>query len=334
MSASPPLHIPESPGGFIPLSPFSPTSTTSSLPSGRHWQTFSALAANAESTGSSGSSSSPVRRPTIPPLPGLEVRVVPFRSPFISLTLVLGTHPDIHTVCVGCFKSTRAASHFEFCRLENFLPHASQFGFFLHVPTFRNATLLAYPSGHPSRPTPGLLYAVQLMGTHFSQPESQQVQETPFLILSVQNTATDLFSSHPNKLLHTLQAEILLAYYFLRTGSLLEAKVHTGAAVSIALGAGLHKIRSANMVVPSTIALIQDQPYSLPPPLSGIEEAERINGFWAVLTLHKFITAALEPPANVCGALEAPGMQIDTPWPVDMDTIEASFPPIPFIHFC
>lgn len=150
------------------------------------------------------------------------------------------------------------------------------------------------------------------------QPETLHAQEAPLLSRAVQCVATDLLGSHPDRIIHTLQAEVLLAYYFLRTGMLLEAKHYTGAAVSLALGAGLHKIRSSNITTPSTIAILQDQPYPLPPPRNNLQEAERINGFWAVLSLHKFITVALESPAHVCGALEAPGMQIDTPWPIDM----------------
>lgn len=180
--------------------------------------------------------------------------------------------------------------------------------------------MLAFPLGHASRPTAGLLHAVHLFGVHFSQPEGAHSQESHLLARAVQNVATDLVGSHPNKIIHTLQAEILLAYYFLRTGSLLAAKHRTGAAISLALGCGLHKIRSVNLSARSTIAIVHDQPDPLPLPTSQIEEAERINGFWAVFMLHKFITVALEAPSHVCGALEAPGMQIDTPWPFDMDT--------------
>ena len=206
--------------------------------------------------------------------------------------------------------------------LDNFLPHAQQFGFFLHVPTFRASALLAFQSGHPSRPTPGLLSVVHLLGVHFSQPEAANNQEPSLLSRAVQHVATDILSSHPNKVIHTLQAEVLLAYYFLRTGMLLEAKCRVGTAVSLTLGAGLHKVRSANITTPSTIGITHDQPFALPLPPDGLQEAERINGFWSVLMLHKFITVALESPAHVCGALEAPGMQIDTPWPIDMDHFE------------
>lgn len=208
----------------------------------------------------------------------------------------------------------------QFLSIDTFIPHAQVFGFFLHIATFRHSALLAFPLGHPSRPTPGLLNAVHLLGVHFSQPESQQGQEAALLVKALQHVATDLLGAHPNKVMQTLQAQVLLAYYFFRTASILEAKVHTAAAVSLALGCGLHRIRSSNLTAPSTIAIIQDQPYSLPPPANGLEEAERINAFWSVLMLHKFVTVSLENPSNVCGTLEAPGMQIDTPWPIDLDT--------------
>jgi len=160
------------------------------------------------------------------------------------------------------------------------------------------------------------------MGVHFSQPESQQGQESALLMKAVQHVSTDLLGNHPNKVLQTLQAQILLSYYFFRVAAILEAKVHTSVAVSLALGSGLHRIRSSSISAPSTIAIIQDQPYALPPPATGLEEAERINAFWSVLMLHKFVTVSLENPANVCGALEAPGMQIDTPWPINLDNLE------------
>lgn len=213
-----------------------------------------------------------------------------------------------------------------FSSLDVFFHHAPQFGFFLNMASFRHSALLAFNLGHPLRPTPGLLSVVHLLGVHFSQPETLQGQESALLTRALQHVATDLIGTHPNKVIHTLQAEILLSYYFFRTGLLLEAKHRAAAAVSLALGSGLHKIRSSNFMIPSTIGIgPHDQAYGLAPPSDSLQEAERINGFWAALMLHKFLTVALEPPANVCGALEAPGMQIDTPWPVDIDKFEEVF---------
>ncbi|KAJ3500531.1 hypothetical protein NMY22_g19232 [Coprinellus aureogranulatus] len=201
--------------------------------------------------------------------------------------------------------------------LDKFLPHAAEFGFFLHIPTFRANAVLSLPFGHPQRPSPALLSVVYLWGVHLGQSEALLLEENAFLIRAVQHTATDLLGSHPSRVLHTLQAQVLLAYYFFRTGRFLEAKCQTGAAISLALGAGFHKLRSTNIWPPTILGLAHDTPLYLDAPQSNLEEGERINAFWAVFVLHKIITVALEPPANVCGALEAPGILIDTPWPME-----------------
>ncbi|KAF9477593.1 hypothetical protein BDN70DRAFT_896402 [Pholiota conissans] len=292
-SKSPPIADSPVPLAPLPLSPFSPTSTSSSLPSGMPWNPPVAKKSNTELSGSSGSSTSPVRFSIPMPYLGAEE---------LTLTALQAS-------------------------LDQFLPHAQQFGFFMHVPTFRHSSLLAFPLGHHSRPTTGLVNVVHLMGIHLSQPESLQGAEALLLTKAVQTVSVDLLSTHPNKVMNTLQAEIVLAYYFLRTGFLLEAKVHTATAVALALGAGLHKLRSTNMTTPSILGLVHDQPYVLTTPVDVTQEAERINGFWTVLTLHKFITVALEPPAHVCGALEASGIQIDTPWPVDLDRLDECLRP-------
>ena len=134
---------------------------------------------------------------------------------------------------------------------------------------------------------------------------------------ALQHTATDLLGSHPDSVLHALQAQVLIAYYLLRIGRFLEAKCYTASAVSVAVSAGFHRIR-APVYARYTIGLSQDAPISLPSPQDAIEEGERINGFWSVLMLHKYLMIALEPPNSVCGTLEAPGMHIDTPWPMDL----------------
>ncbi|KAF9006114.1 hypothetical protein BDQ17DRAFT_1540719 [Cyathus striatus] len=284
LSKSPPLYIPDA-NQFAPLSPFSPTSTSSSLPSGRHWHNFAALEAMTEPTGSSGSSTTSPHQFSSSPFLGAEEP-----SPLLVKNL-----------------------------LDKFLPHATEFGFFLHIPTFRTSVILDAPFGDHLRPSPALLSAVYVWGVHFSRSEALLLQEQAFVNRALQHASTDLIGSHPMRILHTLQAEILLAFYFFRTGRFLEAKCHTGTAVSLALGVQLHKIRSSNFTTASTIGLMSDVPVSLHPPRDNIEEGERINGFWAVVTLHKFITTSLEPSSSVCGALEALGTHIDTPWPLDVE---------------
>ncbi|KAG6900475.1 hypothetical protein C0993_010194 [Termitomyces sp. T159_Od127] len=183
---------------------------------------------------------------------------------------------------------------------------------------FRNAALLPHSFGHPSRPAPALLSAVYLWGVHLSQSQALLQQEQSFVLRALHHVVTDAFRSHPNVILHTLQAEVLMSYYFIRTGRFIEAKSHTATAVSLALGAGMHKIRSVHPIAPSILGVSSDISVSLPALRGSIEETEQVNGFWAVVVLHKCITITLEPPMSICGTLEAPGTQVDTPWPLDV----------------
>jgi len=59
-------------------------------------------------------------------------------------------------------------------------------------------------------------------------------------------------------------------------------------------------------------------------PRDDIEEGERINGFWTACSLLKNLAVALDPPSNSCVVFEGFGMDnIDTPWPLDMESYEA-----------
>ena len=166
-----------------------------------------------------------------------------------------------------------------FHSLDKFLPHSVEFGFFLEPIRFRESTLLPLSFGHHSRPSPALLSTVYLWGVHLSHSEPLLAQEYTFMTRALQHTATDLLGTHPNCILHTLQAEVLLAYYLFRTGRFVEAKSHTAAAVALAIDSGFHRIRSS-LFAASAIGLSSDTPVSLHPPKDSIEEGERIAGFW------------------------------------------------------
>ncbi|KAL4261022.1 Zinc cluster transcription factor 52 [Pleurotus pulmonarius] len=213
--------------------------------------------------------------------------------------------------------------------LDNFLPHASQFGFFLHPTRFRLNALSQFPFGHVSRPSPALLSAVYLWGVHLS-PASPYYAHLPlFLSRALQYAGTDLANTttHPHRVLHLMQAEVLLANYFFRNGRFLEAKCHTSIAVSLALGCNFHRIRSNFGLSPPTIGVLLNLPVLPHPPQDEVDEGERINGFWAVFTLHKTLAVALDPPTRLCGALEASGVLIDTPWPLEMDAYREGYLP-------
>lgn len=203
--------------------------------------------------------------------------------------------------------------------IDTFLLHATEFGFFLDVLSFRHSVLVAQPFGHPRRPSPALLITVYLWGVHLTRPKSLQVDERALLIRALHHVATDTLGEHPKRILHTIQANVLLATYFFRTARFLEAKDRLESAVTLMLAAQMHQQRSSQCF-PWTLLGVNDEMSPVYPqhdPQSTVEEGEQINGFWAVLSLHKMISFAIDPAGSIYGALEVPSLQIDTPWPFD-----------------
>ncbi|KAJ7196832.1 hypothetical protein GGX14DRAFT_672053 [Mycena pura] len=212
--------------------------------------------------------------------------------------------------------------------LDHFLPHASQFGFFLHVDRFRASAHLQLPLGHPDRPSPALLCAVYLWGIHLSQSDPLISYETVFIRRAQQHLATEMSDSvHPGHRMHTIQAHILLSVYFLRNRQFLKAQFHTNGAVTLALGYRLHKIRSAHPAHPAppllpVLGASAMAGPSLDPPRDDVEEGERIRGFWAVVCHQNSLAMTARMVSDSFGILDSPGLSIDTPWPLDITEYE------------
>ena len=197
--------------------------------------------------------------------------------------------------------------------MDNFLPNASQFGFFLNMSLFRRSSALPFPLGHPYRPSPALLSTVYLWGLHLSHSDALRDHESIFRSRALQRTSSALSGTHPRMFLHALQAEILLASYFFRNGRFLEGKYHMSAAASLTISGGLNGIRRDSSYAADVVG---DRSPSLPPPNDAVDEGERINGFWAALILDKCWSVALSSPSNFTDD-ESLGTRIDTPWPLD-----------------
>jgi hypothetical protein len=177
-----------------------------------------------------------------------------------------------------------------------------------------------------------LLRTLYLWGAHLSRSENWLNRENELLLRALSETAVTLStSSHPHYTVHTIQSEVLLAYYFFRTGRSIEARRHATAAASIVLSCGFHKLRSNSSSRPTDLVLATSDPFFISQSEDPIQEGEKLNALWTVVTLCKNLASTFEHPASVCGIFEASGVVIDAPWPLDMESYKevSPFPSFP-----
>ncbi|KAH9949952.1 hypothetical protein B0H21DRAFT_725428 [Amylocystis lapponica] len=206
-----------------------------------------------------------------------------------------------------------------------FLPHASQFGFFLHQPRFLQSVCIEDSAVRIAKLSPALLNAVYLWGVRLSGHESLYAHEPIFVTRAVHALSTVFARAPAYNPIYTLQAEVLLASYFFHSRRFLEARQHCSAAAALALSCRLNTIRSASDPQLRT-PLVDIFEHVLPPTSDSLEEGERINAFWTVYILDKSWAVALDTPSYIS---TNSGTHIDTPWPLDMEDYEsASYPPV------
>lgn len=195
-----------------------------------------------------------------------------------------------------------------------FRDHALQFGFFLDEEHF--ARVSALPPNDPSRPCDAMIAVACLWGCHFSPPGSPlRSIEVLVLAAALHDRAVNLIRQETNarRVLHILQAEILLAYYYLRQGILIEAQIHANTAASIARGSGLHGAYAAERQAPRELWVSARESSYLPAPRNAPESGELINGFWATYVLVQHMTSFSPTLDNDYGMS---ALQIDCPWPL------------------
>ncbi|KAJ7202637.1 hypothetical protein GGX14DRAFT_653917 [Mycena pura] len=184
--------------------------------------------------------------------------------------------------------------------IDSFLAYASEFGFFLNSARFRRSAL---QHQSPTRPAPALLSVVYLWGLRLAKPRPLLIsrsQEPLLLARALELAGKGLASAHPQRVLHTLQAEVLLAYYLFSGGRFLEGKYHVAGAVSLALSSGLQAPAGAGTG-------------ALPPVRDAVEAGERICACWAVVVLdHAWAVALAERPH-----LDLRQVALATPWPLE-----------------
>ncbi|KAI3619378.1 hypothetical protein WG66_012907, partial [Moniliophthora roreri] len=198
-----------------------------------------------------------------------------------------------------------------------FIDHALDIGFFLNIDRFANSALNTLPT---ERARNALLNTAYLWATHLSTLEELKHYESFFLKRALAGISQGLSGtsspgtsvSRSTDILSVIQAEYLIAVYYFRNVKILEGKYHMTTAMSLAISAGLHTIRSLESTHLGNSA-------ALGPPADAIEEGERITAFWAILSLNYCWTAIDSSPSNVVPSMRT-GLRIDTPWPEDMET--------------
>jgi hypothetical protein len=190
----------------------------------------------------------------------------------------------------------------EFHRAHNFVHIAPRCGFFLDEQAFHDAITTI----DGQRPPPVLLNVMYLWGIHLSGDPRITIYEPAFLALALRSSSSSLAGTHPRRILYSIQSSVLLAYYFLRNARFLEGKFHISAAVSVALSAGLNRIRAARGFDSVGVRPVSDL---LTPAKDMLEEGERIGAFWSVLHAHNRFASNF--------AYGSTAWTIDTPWPLD-----------------
>ncbi|THU93922.1 hypothetical protein K435DRAFT_756926 [Dendrothele bispora CBS 962.96] len=211
------------------------------------------------------------------------------------------------------------------------------------------------PFGDPSRPCRALLNSVYLWGIHLSSNESLIAQcESIFLRRALRQVALDLSSAltsgtesspsdsnvNSRTILETIQAEVLLAYYFWRTNQFMEAEFHVNGAISLCLSIGLHKVRSSRFwQEPLVLGVVEGRAREIggfdstlsrqTSRVNPYEEVEKINGFWTVFCLSRLLSIDLGKASGCFGWLDYPANGIDTPWPAGWE----DFRPVCFFLF-
>ncbi|KAI0091627.1 hypothetical protein BDY19DRAFT_931436 [Irpex rosettiformis] len=207
--------------------------------------------------------------------------------------------------------------------MQAFINYAPNFGFFLHLPRFLEHLKASIP-WTPQSPLPeALVYAVYLIGVLFAthdgasgSSDERLSRDLPQIFERAQQALSAQLD--PSKVLYVLQAEVLLTAYLFHTNKCTACNYHAAAAMSIAVGCKLHKIRSAGWTGPGTSVVPEMQ---LLPPMDDVEEGERVRAFWTIFSLDRCLSAICHTP-SLLSQQGTVATRVDTPWPLEMSEYE------------
>ncbi|KAF7360720.1 hypothetical protein MVEN_00803900 [Mycena venus] len=166
--------------------------------------------------------------------------------------------------------------------------------------------MLALPFDQPSSFLLNVIYLWACILT--PSASSGPYTEDFFLNSALQNVFQDIADifSFPHLALHTIQAEVLLSYYYLHSARPTEGRYHSASAMSLALNAGLHLLGAPTQEPCPSFPL---PAIHLAPLSDARERAERVNAFWATWILNNYWVAMDGSPSSIPS-----GVSINTPW--------------------
>ncbi|KAI0825656.1 hypothetical protein BC629DRAFT_1434266 [Irpex lacteus] len=207
--------------------------------------------------------------------------------------------------------------------IQAFINYAPNFGFFLHLPRFLEQLKASIPHTAQSPLPESLVYAVYLVGmllaTSGSGGDGDEFnRDLPRVLERVQQALSASIDS--SKTLYVLQAEVLLTAYMFHTNKRTAGHYHAAAAMSIAVGSKLHKIRSAEWADVGA-AVVPDPEVQLFPPVDDVEEGERVRAFWTIFSLDRCLSVTFHSPSLLTQHGTA-ATRVDAPWPLEMSEYE------------
>jgi hypothetical protein len=154
--------------------------------------------------------------------------------------------------------------------------------------------------------------SVRLLTAHVTKTTAH---EPTLLSQALQDHSLSLSGTHPLKIIHTIQSNVLISNYLFRNGRFLEGRFYHHNAVLLTLESGLHKIRSSRPTSSPPHRLVSEKTM-LPSPNDSMEEGERINAFWTVYFMDK-VWSGIFDTTSLMTDHGGHWTQIDTPWPLD-----------------
>ncbi|KAJ7090422.1 hypothetical protein B0H15DRAFT_838560 [Mycena belliarum] len=160
-------------------------------------------------------------------------------------------------------------------------------------------------------PHPALMNAIYLLGCHFARSPYCSEIESIFFTRALHEITVALDNS--DRLVDIVQASCLLAVYLYINCRSLEGYCHSFSAARLAVGLGLHQLRS--MPDDPQLAYSEETtPIPIPPPRDRAEVGDRIAAFWQVFMVDRCWSVASGLPIALPDG-DCPQVRIKTPWP-------------------